>query len=168
MDGRIIAVHTGSPGPAGDSAVYKRMYQSEKPSEFFSAGEYLLPDSAYKVSKPAFLPTSPQQRTCLRTQHLTIIWPALACDEHCIGVLKGRWQSQKELRHKLRNDNGMGHLCHWVVACCVLHNIMADIWDEWTEGLVDVDDGEPFDVEVLPTTTGAIFRDILKKQLSNK
>ena len=57
----------------------------------------------------------------------------LACsrvrNEHCIGVFKGRWQSLKELRHHIQGDDNMEHLCYWVLACAVLHNIMAKIND---------------------------------------
>ncbi|KAF9176043.1 hypothetical protein BGZ50_002025, partial [Haplosporangium sp. Z 11] len=51
MHGRIIGVHTGCPGSAADSTVFKRMEQYQAPRDFFSEGEYLLADSAYAVSK---------------------------------------------------------------------------------------------------------------------
>jgi len=59
----------------------------------------------------------------------------------------------------------MESLCHWVVACCVLRNIMARINDGWTEELDDSHINETFNIDDdldADCSNGAIFRGLLK------
>lgn len=165
MHGRIIAVHTGCPGSAADSTVFKRMEQFQVPEEFFSAGEYLIADSAYAVSKyciPAF--KAPLADLPENTEFNFYLACSRVRNEHCIGVLKQRWQSLKELRHQIKDDSNMENLCSWVISCCVLHNIMAEINDTWMEEHVEKEShGGPIVVEPQATITGFTFREALKR-----
>lgn len=168
MHGRIIAVHTGCPGSAADSTVFKRMKHYQDPTTFFSPGEFLLADSAYGVSRFCVPPfKSPAAKHPDNAAFNYYLAHSRVRNEHCIGVLKGRWQSLKELRNRLQNDEGMERICHWVFACCVLHNIMVHINERWTEepeeritvGESNVDD-QNMD---LGRAAGATFREALKK-----
>ena len=110
------------------------MEHYQDPEEYFSPGEYLLADAAYGVTKtcvpPYKLPASKRPDNASFNFYLAC---SRARNEHTIRILKGRWQSLKELRHRLRDDDNMENLCLWVVSCCVLHNILLDIGDRWTE-----------------------------------
>src|SRR5690554_2930126 len=114
MHGRIIAVRTGCPGFVVDSTVFKRMEQYQFPKDFFSAGDYLLADSAYAISKyciPAY--NSPAADLPDNTAFNFYLACSRVRNEHCIGALKGRWQSLKELRRQLQNDSNMGNFRYW-------------------------------------------------------
>ena len=134
MDRRIIALDAGHPGSASDSTVFKGMDQYLVPEDYFSPGEYLLADAAYAVSKtcipPYKAPSSELPDNSAFNFHLAC---SRVRNEHCIGILKGRWQSMKELRHRLRTADNMENLCFWVISCCVLHNVLLQTGDKWTK-----------------------------------
>lgn len=168
MHGSVIAVHTGCPGSAVDSTVFKQMRHYQDPSTFFSPGEYLLADSAYGVSQYCVTSfKSPAAKHPDNAAFNYYLAHSRVRNEHCIGVLKGRWQSLKELRNRLQNDEGKERICRWVIACCVLHNIMVYFDDRWTEepeeritvGEPNVDDQDV----TLGHTAGTAFRETLKK-----
>lgn len=46
--------------------------------------------------------------------------------EHCIGMLKSRWQSLKDLRLLLKDRRSLVRLNGWLSACCVLHNFLLE------------------------------------------
>ena len=163
VDGRIIALHTGCPGSAADSTAHKRMDCYHSPESFFSPGEYLLADSAYALTKhciPAF--KSPAANRPENASFNHCIAKSRVRNEHCIGVLKGRWASLREMRQQIRNDKDMETLVSWVVACCVLHNMLASIRDTWDEKF---NDGFKF-ASTGPVQTNLeamVFQDNLKK-----
>lgn len=167
LHGRIIALDAGSPGAASDSTVFKSMEQSRDPANHFSPGEYLLADSAYAVSVncvPAY--KAPAADLPDNTSFNFYLARSRVRNEHCIGVLKGRWQSLRELRHQIQDDDRMENLCRWVLACAVLHNIMAKINDRWPGELADEDRREDFipaELWFQPTITALTFRETLKK-----
>ncbi|RHY18805.1 hypothetical protein DYB25_003461 [Aphanomyces astaci] len=44
--------------------------------------------------------------------------------EHGNGLLKGRWSSLVLLHVAIRNERDVQFVCNWILACCVLHNIV--------------------------------------------
>jgi hypothetical protein len=64
--------------------------------------------------------------------------------EHAIGLLKERWQSLKELRHRIKTKKDFRRTLLWIRACIVLHNILRRRNDE------EFMDGE--DLEALRST----------------
>jgi hypothetical protein len=56
-------------------------------------------------------------------QHLASL---RVCNEHCIGILKGRFQSLRGLRFELTSIETMEKITHWVSACIILHNFLLD------------------------------------------
>lgn len=168
MYGRIISVIAGSPGSAADSTMFQRMDLFKNPKTYFDPCQYLIADAAYAVSQycipPFKAPASDDPENVAFNYYL-----ACSCvrNEHCIGVLKGRWQSLKELRHHLQNDSNMKHLCYWVISCCVLHNIMGHIGDRWEVGteVVQVLPLEPWIATYQATIPGSLFHDSLKKTM---
>lgn len=164
VDGRIIATHIGNPGSCGDSNVFQRMDLFRDPGSHFCPGQFLLADSAYGLSQnciPAFkspaadLPENTAFNYCLARSRVRV--------EHCIGILKGRWSSLKEMRQQIRNDGDMMILVKWVLSCCVLHNMLAEISDEWTELFADKEPPH-FELCQEPATLDAItFRTTILK-----
>ncbi len=44
--------------------------------------------------------------------------------EHCFGILKERFSSLKELRVRVKDISSHKFVCSWIMACCILHNIL--------------------------------------------
>lgn len=166
VDKRIISMHVGCPGSCADSSVFRRMGVYKYSIRHFSPGEYLLADSAYGLSNfcippykvpAANIPANVAFNYCL----------AKSCvrNEHCIVILKGRWASLRELRQPLRDKNDMQILVNWVIACCVLHNMLAQIGDFWDEEYKEKEVAEIHDeyVDEVNATSAVTIRETLKK-----
>ncbi|KAI0995168.1 hypothetical protein K3495_g13013, partial [Podosphaera aphanis] len=131
-DKRIIALFTGWPGSCADSSLFQKMDISCDPQNYFSDGQYLLTDSAYALTKttiPSF--KSPEADRPENTEFNYLVAKSRVRNEHCIGMLKGRWTSLRELRLRVDKDEDMEHICEWIAVCCILHNLLADLGDEW-------------------------------------
>lgn len=48
-------------------------------------------------------------------------------NEHTIGILKGRWASLNELRIAINKREDAEHAVGWIMTCCLLHNMLADL-----------------------------------------
>jgi hypothetical protein len=57
--------------------------------------------------------------------------------EHAFGMVKGRFQSLKELRTKLREESDLQRATFWIEGCTVLHNVLIDL--EGDDFWADVD-----------------------------
>ena len=130
----FIGVNYGFPGSCHDSTVFKSMTIYKSPENHFSSSEYLLADSAY--GNNAFVVTpfkGPQATTTNATNFNYCLAQSRVRIEHAIGILKGRWHSLRELRSPLCNQKEAKDLGNWVVACIILHNMMAKLGDQWYE-----------------------------------
>jgi len=165
MYGRIISVHAGSPGSAADSTVFQRMDLFKSPEHYFDPGQYLIADAAYAVSKYCIPPfKAPATNLSVNAEFNFYLAQSRVRNEHCIGVLKARWQSLREMRHRIQDDSNMEQLCYWLISCCVLHNIMGSIGDRWEDGRAVLESQmEPWIASSQATITGALFRDNLKR-----
>ena len=69
--------------------------------------------------------------------------------EHCIGILKARFQSLRELRIRVCNADDVQFCIKWLRCCCVLHNMLLsdEADDEWL-------DGDSMDTQDNATSTG--------------
>lgn len=164
MRGAIVAVHVGCPGSSSDSKVFERMNQYNFPEDYFSPGQFLLSDSAYGATTfcvPAY--KSPKADHPDNTAFNYYLACSRVRNEHCIGVLKGRWQSLREMRHQLQNDLSTRELCSWVLSCSVLHNMMVRLRDKWTAPVVAFPEASILGPQCQGTARGGTFREALKK-----
>ncbi|KAL3680843.1 hypothetical protein R1sor_023799 [Riccia sorocarpa] len=110
-------------------------------AQLFDNGQYLLGDSGY-------IPLD--RLVCLykrtggdmdKVDFNTCIAHARVGNEQCIGILKARWHSLKEIRTQLRNPAENACVICWIRCCFILHNFL--IWrsDEWSE------DDHPIELE---------------------
>jgi len=147
---RIRYIYTGWPGCSHDGRVFNNSAVARQPEKFFNGEEYLLADSAYTPSPyiiPAFKkpPTSSMPSDEARFNHkLSNIRVRV---EHCIGILKGRFQSLKGLRTVIRSERDVKLLVYWIRACCVLHNLFVQdpVEQDWLEIEENIDDGPEFE-----------------------
>jgi len=145
---RIRYIYAGWPGCAHDMRVYENSALGIRPHQFFSRYEYLLADSGYSPNAtiiPAFkrLPSQPLTREqTIFNYRLSNIRVRV---EHCIGILKARFQSLRGLRILIRSKNDVVRCVRWIRACAVLHNMLLEepLEDDW---LAD-EPGEEHDVD---------------------
>lgn len=166
VDKRIIAVYVGAPGSCADSTVFKKMDLYRKPHLHFSPGEYLIADSAYGLSMtciPSYKAPAANSRD--NTEFNYCVAKSRVRNEHCIGILKSRWGSLKEMRQQIRTAGDLKIFTLWAIACCVLHNMLARLGDAWEDMYLE----EDVDVDiavVVPNQvdgTAVNFRETLKK-----
>ncbi|OXA53469.1 putative nuclease HARBI1 [Folsomia candida] len=141
---RIIRhFYTGYPGSVHDAKVFGACDIAKNPRNFFSPGEYIIGDSAYPKSETLIVPYKRRQGQLTQTQRAfnKYISSHRIAVEHTIGLLKGRFQSLKQIRIQIDRD---GHIkcCRWIKACIVLHNILMrkDPWTELDEMVMEADD----------------------------
>ncbi|KNE90992.1 hypothetical protein PSTG_15558 [Puccinia striiformis f. sp. tritici PST-78] len=141
---RITYYLTGWPGCCHDTRLWENSELKLKERELFSPGEYLIADSGFPVQTnvvPAFKrpPHAAMPRLKKRfNHHLSSI---RVRNEHCIGILKGRFQSLRGLRKDLSLAGTMEKITHWISACIVLHNfLLEDKTPDYYEGDVDTAD----------------------------
>lgn len=66
-------------------------------------------------------------------------------NEHCIGMLKSRWHSLKELRTQLKTKSENQWMVRWINVYAQLHNFNIDMGDLWTheDQAIVLDHDEP-------------------------
>ncbi|POV95858.1 hypothetical protein PSTT_15986 [Puccinia striiformis] len=152
---RITYYLTGWPGCCHDTRLWENSELKLKERELFSPGEYLIADSGFPVQTnvvPATVkklpvgfqhsngrPHAAMPRLKKRiNHHLSSI---RVRNEHCIGILKGRFQSLRGLGKDLSSAGTMEKITHWISACIVLHNfLLEDKTPDYYEGDVDTED----------------------------
>ncbi|KAI7965720.1 hypothetical protein MJO29_001468 [Puccinia striiformis f. sp. tritici] len=133
-DKYITSFLTGWPGSCGDSKVYKRMQLHVNAAEYFDEGQYLLADSAYELTSTV-IPSykSPASNSTINTEFNYCVAKARVRNEHTIGILKARWSSLREMRLHLYIRRHMREVVSWLYSCVVLHNMLAQLGDQWQE-----------------------------------
>ncbi|MBW0534089.1 hypothetical protein O181_073804 [Austropuccinia psidii MF-1] len=113
---------------------------AQTPQEFYEKDKYLLANSAYASSPwvvPAYKGVVAQNEAncsfnyCLAKSRVTI--------KHSIGILKGRWSSLREMQNQMADNHEIEYFVSWVVSFTILHDILAQIGDEWFDLYEDDD-----------------------------
>ncbi|GJJ74991.1 nuclease HARBI1 [Entomortierella parvispora] len=106
---------------------------------FFDEGQYLLADSAYPIStvtvpvikgQAGLTPDGRDFNRCVANLR--------ACNEHCIGMLKGRWRSLKQLPvriHARSEAADIRRALDWITVCAILHNFLVGEREILHEGI---------------------------------
>jgi hypothetical protein len=154
---RITYYNAGWPGSTHDNRVWRNSRLFQKREEYFSYLEYILGDSAYSSSSvmvqafkkhaaTVFLPEDQEKFNTLLAQ-------VRIASEHCIGILKGRFQCLKRINIKLKNGRKeVKEVVDIVGACMVIHNLLINYEDdeipkEWYWELEDEIDWTLYDEE---------------------
>lgn len=140
LDRRIRFFFLGYPASVHDSRCIKESRFCTKPEEYFNPGEYVLADSAYTLSE--YILTSFKKPASLNPENADfnqILSSMRVCVEHCIGILKNRFESLKGMRHRIRDKKSAKEVVEWAKACAILHNM---ILEDSVEFEVESDDDE--------------------------
>jgi hypothetical protein len=139
---RITYYYAGWPGSTHDNRVFRNSKLFLKREDFFAHSEYLLGDSAYSPSS-IMVQAFKKYAACAHLPHdksffNTMLAQVRISSEHCIGILKGRFQCLKRNNIKLKKDGKkeVKEIVDLIGACAVLHNLLInyqedDIPHEW-------------------------------------
>ena len=107
---------------------------AQEPEKFFDENQFLLADSAYtsdQYTLPAY-----KGKDLLERQNNDFNYRLAQSRvriEHAIGILKGRFSSLREIQSQIRNRDEMKAIIKWIISCIVLHNLLADLKDQWND-----------------------------------
>lgn len=164
--------YVGWPGSTHDNRVYDNSALGMNPRAFFSGEQYLLADSAYTPSReivPAYKKPFGGELAGDNKKFNDAHCNLRVRIEHCIGILKARFQSLKEMGVLIRDERTCCQLGLRVRCCCILHNLLLKRGDD-TYDLAEEDmHGEELDdgslQVIIPIETGISKREKIKRSL---
>ena len=171
--GRIIYYYAGWPGSTHDNRVLRNSKLYSNREDYFAPLEYILGDSAYSSSSvmvQAFKKsrnegTLPRDKEIFNT-HLAKI---RIKSEHCIGLLKGRFQCLKGMNTFIRHGKkDVKDIVDIISSCVILHNMLLNYEDaipqEWYQDLLnDIDFSISDEIENIYTVDGVREEDVCRR-----
>lgn len=169
---RIRHLVVGHPGSVHDARIYNTCDLSTNASQYFNEQEWIAGDSAYKLTKTVITPFKTnascenQERRNAFNRKFSKFRIRI---EHCYGLLKERFNSLKEMRISLKNDDSVRKICQWVLVCAILHNIAIEQNDKYELSVFNTDcsNTEETELENIPTTSEAEEKRRILMQLMN-
>jgi len=146
---KITLVEMGWPGSVHDNRVWLNSDVYLAKERYFSNKEYLLGDSAFSASMlmvPAFKKGLNAALSKERKYFNTKLAKVRIKSEHCIGLVKARFQCVRELRWVISSKRDLAVLLQMIMCACILQNLLIDhvIPEDWLEEQAELedDDGE--------------------------
>jgi len=116
--------HTGS---AHDSYAFQSTRIAKNPSAFLGPSDWIWVDSAYPIRRwciPPFRKPKNGELTQSQRRFNYRLSTVRVRAEHAIGLLKGRFQSLRELRIQIGSHHLHKWAILWVCCCVILHNLI--------------------------------------------
>ena len=109
-----------------------------KKNDYFDNQQYLIGDCAFTQSDtmiPVYKQPFGGRLSPLKEKFNSVLAKARVRSEHCIGLLKGRFQYLKGIRVRLKGRKDMIKINRIITASAILHNLLiASAYDEaWIE-----------------------------------
>lgn len=126
---KVMYALAGWPGSTHDNRVWTNSKLCRSPHTFFSQGQYLLGDSAFRASQlvvPPFkkLPDAALARD--REFFNTKLTKIRIRTEHCIGLIKGRFQHFKGIRVVVRNRHDLTRIIRLFLCAVTIHKLLVN------------------------------------------
>lgn len=132
-DWKVRHVVCGLPGSIHDARIFNNSQLSLNSLGFFDPGEFVLGDSAYKLTSTVLTPFRETISMQLKQRNYNYQLGKLRVRvEHTIGRLKERFESLKDLPIQIKDDESIRFSSDWIMVCCVLHNYLIDFETEKT------------------------------------
>jgi hypothetical protein len=131
---RVTFYNAGWPGSTHDNRVWRNSGLFKNRTRYFSYMEYLLGDSAYSHSSVMVQAFKKHPNTFYlprdEENFNTLLAQVRIASEHCIGILKGRFQCLKRNNIKLKQGKKeVKEIVDLIGACIVMHNLLIN-YDE--------------------------------------
>lgn len=126
---RVIYVLAGWPGSSHDNRVWSNAAPFRDPVAFFSSNQYLLGDTAFRPSQHIVPPYKKLPGALLSREQeffnskLSII---RVRSEHCIGLVKARFQFFKGVRIIIRHARDLRRIIRLFMTAVVIHNLLVE------------------------------------------
>jgi len=146
---RITWIEVGWPGSVHDNRVWTNSEIYVNRAKYFDQKEYLLGDSAFSTSAvmvPAFKKGHNTNLSEEKKYFNTKLAKVRIKSEHCIGLLKARFQRLRGFRRVISNKSDLDAILKVTLCACVLHNLLiehpvpADWFDDDIEDLEQEDE----------------------------
>lgn len=127
MNLNILHAVCGYPGSAHDARIFNNCALSVNSEKFFSNGQFLIGDSAYKLTKTVLTPfrtNATLLQPQIRSHYNTEIGKYRVRVEHIIGIIKQRFASLKNLGLQISDESSIKRANDWIFSCLTLHNII--------------------------------------------
>lgn len=169
---RVRNLVVGWPGSTHDNRVWANSPMALHPENHFQCNEYLLGDSAFQASSimvPAFKKPPKAELHPDNTYFNSELAEVRIRSEHCIGLLKMRFQYLREVRVVLgKKRRHMRRLIRYVTCACIIHNLLIaepipSKWQKELEKFITrrLDDDDELNVAVPAGADGAERRNQL-------
>ncbi|EEY65939.1 uncharacterized protein PITG_03470 [Phytophthora infestans T30-4] len=145
---RVRNVVIGWLGSVHDNRVWSNSPVCQNPDLHFEHNEYLLGDSAFQASRtmiPAYKKPPKADMHPSNSYFNNQLAKARIKSEHCIGLLKMRFQYLREVRVELgKKRKHMRRLIRYVKCACIIHNLLVaqPVPEEWRAELDSYITGE--------------------------
>lgn len=103
------------------SSLWRRLHSRR----LFDNEQYLLGDSWYVPDERLVCSYKRTGGDKEKMDFNICVAHARVSNEHCIGVLKSKWHSLKEIRTQLRNRGESTYVVRWIRCCMILHNYLS-------------------------------------------
>lgn len=124
---RIRDFVVGWPGSVHNNRVWSNCRLKLKPSKYFIQNQYVLGDSAFQASThmvPAYKKPPRSDLDPHKSFFNIKLAKARIKTEHCIGLLKARFQYFKGVRVIIRSKADMKKIIKYFTTACILHNLL--------------------------------------------
>ena len=167
---RVRLIMAGYPGSVHDNRVWRNSLPNNNKSDFFSADEYLLGDSAFSPSDvmvPAFKKPTKSEMGKYEKFFNNKLAKIRIRTEHAIGLMKNRFPRLRRIRVRIRDRATMAMIVKQIIIGAMLHNLLLseplpdDVGhNECDLDEIDVDDDETTDYnDISLMVRGDIKRD---------
>lgn len=125
---RIIRnIFIGYPGSVHDARVYSNSEIGIRPESFLTNGQWIAGDSVYAVSDFMITPfrNNATAGTASQRRAFNKYFSKYRVNIECVfGIMKETFGSLKGLGIRVDKQRGHKLACDWIMACCILYNII--------------------------------------------
>lgn len=162
---RITRIDLGWPGSVHDNRVWSNSDVFVNKELYFGDREYLLGDSAFAPSSvmvPAFKKGHITGLTEEKAYFNTKLAKIRIKSEHCIGLLKARFQRVKGHRRVIGGPKDLRSILRVTMCACIVHNLLISnpISKEWLEDPQDLPENDELN-QIVDSRIGNERRDQL-------
>ena len=168
---KFTYVLAGWPNSQHDARIFASTNIQRNLENYLLPGEYLSGDSAYLNTSHMVTPYKSPLALQPENRRFNRKLSKIRIDiEHAFGMLNGLWASLTGLRVLILSLDQYKFAVKCGIACCVLHNILLELNDEWLEkeGWWTSDEEENHEIELVSMTEqqereGVVKREYIKQ-----